>query len=99
MRAYSPTLTYSQAQGCITSTLTSGGNLDVAAAFNACGLGQIVSEGMAAYQAANSSPPAMQPSSSGPPAATLTPSASQRARLPKITKITSSTRRLDDHRR
>ncbi len=57
MRAYSPTLSYSQAQGCITSTLTNGGNLDVAAAFNACGLGQVVSEGMAAYQAANSSSP------------------------------------------
>ena len=57
MRAYAPTLTYSQAQGCITSTLASGGNLDVAAAFNACGLGQVVSEGMAAYRAANSSSP------------------------------------------
>ena len=53
MRAYSPTLTYSQVQGCITSTLANGGNLDVAAAFNACGLGQVVSEGMAAYRAAN----------------------------------------------
>ena len=39
MRAYSPTLSYSKAQGCITSTLANGGSLDVAAAFNACGLG------------------------------------------------------------
>jgi len=68
MRAYSPTLSYSQVQGCITSTLAVGGNLDVAAAFDACGLGQIVSEGMAAYRAANGSststaptPPAAQP--------------------------------------
>jgi hypothetical protein len=86
MRAYSPTLTYSRAQGCITSTLTSGGNLDVAAAFNACGLGQIVSEGMAAYRAANASP--TQPSSAGPPAATLTPTKTARRPEPKITKIT-----------
>jgi hypothetical protein len=86
MRAYAPTLTYSQAQGCITSTLTNGGNLDVAAAFNACGLGQIVSEGMAAYRAANASP--TQPGSPGPPAATLTPSKPARRPEPKITKIT-----------
>ena len=57
MRAYSPTLTGSQAQGCITSTLTSAGNLNVAAAFDACGLGEVVSEGMAAYQAANVAAP------------------------------------------
>ena len=38
MRAYSPTLSYSQAQGCITSTLTDGVDLNVAAAFDACGL-------------------------------------------------------------
>jgi hypothetical protein len=87
MRAYAPTLTYSQAQGCITSTLTNGGNLDVAAAFKACGLGAIVSEGMAAYQAANSSSPT-QPGSTGPPAATLTPTKPARQPEPKITKIT-----------
>jgi len=86
MRAYSPTLSYSQAQGCITSTLTSGGNLNVAAAFDACGLGQIVSEGTAAYQAANPAP--TQPSNTGPPAATLIPSKLARRPKPKITKIT-----------
>jgi hypothetical protein len=85
MRAYSPTLTDSQAQGCITSTLTSAGNLNVAAAFNACGLGQIVSEGTAAYQAAN--PPPAQPSNTGPAAATLIPSKPARRPEPKITKI------------
>ena len=83
MRAYSPTLGYSQAQGCITSTLTNGGNLDVAAAFDACGLGAIVSEGMAAYQAANAAP--TQPSNTGPPAGTLTPPTPKRP-TPKITK-------------
>lgn len=88
MRAYAPTLSYSQAQGCITSTLVNG-NLDVAAAFNACGLSQIVSEGTAAYQAANSAVPA-QPS--GPPAATLTPVS--RPRRPKILKITFRHHRL-----
>jgi subtilase family protein len=87
MRAYAPTLTYSQAQGCITSTLTNGGNLDVAAAFTACGLGAIVSEGMAAYRAANSSSPT-QPGSTGPPAATLSPTKPARQPEPKITKIT-----------
>jgi hypothetical protein len=65
IRAYSPTLTYSQVQGCITSTLANEGNLDVAAAFDACGLGQIVSEGMAAYRAANVAPPTT-PTSIGP---------------------------------
>lgn len=85
MRAYSPTLSYSQAQGCITSTLTNGGNLDVAGAFDACGLGAIVSEGMAAYQAANAAP--TQPSNTGPPAATLTPPTPKRP-TPKITRIT-----------
>jgi hypothetical protein len=94
MRAYSPTLSYSQAQGCITSTLTNGGNLDVAAAFTACGLGQIVSEGMAAYRAANSSPLATQPGSSGPSAATLAPKRKPAARLPRITRITFRGRRL-----
>jgi hypothetical protein len=87
MRAYSPTITYSQAQGCITSTATNGGNLDVAAAFNACGLGQIVSEGTAAYQAANSS----APKASGPPAATFTPAGPPR---PTITKVTFRRHRL-----
>ena len=86
MRAYSPTLSYSQVQGCITSTLTGGVNLNVAAAFNACGLGQIVSEGTAAYQAAN--PPPTQPSNTGPPAATLIPSKPARRAKPKITRIT-----------
>jgi Subtilase family len=85
MRAYSPTLTDSQAQGCITSTLTSAGNLNVAAAFNACGLGAIVNAGMAAYQAANPPPKASSP---GPPAATLTPTKAASRAKPKITKIT-----------
>ena len=87
MRAYSPTLSYSQAQGCITSTLANGGNLDVAAAFDACGLGQVVSEGMAAYRAANPAPP--QQSNTGPPAATLFPAkpAQQPRPEPEITKI------------
>jgi hypothetical protein len=85
MRAYSPTLTDSRAQGCITSTLTSAGNLNVAAAFNACGLGAIVNAGMAAYQAANPPPKASSP---GPPAATLTPTKAASRAKPKITKIT-----------
>jgi hypothetical protein len=85
MRAYSPTLTDSQAQGCITSTLTSAGNLNVAAAFNACGLGAIVNAGMAAYQAANPPPKASSP---GPPAATLIPTKAASRAKPKITKIT-----------
>ena len=85
MRAYAPTLSYSKAQGCMTSTLANGGNLDVAAAFNACGLGAIVSEGMAAYRAAN--PARTQPSNTGPPAATLFSAKPARQPEPKITKI------------
>jgi hypothetical protein len=92
MRAYSPTLTYSQAQGCIMSTLTSAGNLNVAAAFNACGLGQIIIEGMAAYQAANPAP--TQPSNTGPPAATLIPSRKAAAPKPKIIRISFKHHRL-----
>ena len=87
IRAYSPTLSYSQVQGCITSTLTNGGNLDVAAAFDACGLGAVVSEGMAAYRAANSSSSMTQPSSTGPPAATLFPAQPAHQPKPEITKI------------
>jgi hypothetical protein len=86
MRAYSPTLSYSQVQGCITSTLANGGNLDVAAAFDACGLGQVVSEGMAAYRAANPAP--TQPSNTGPPAATLFPAKPAQQPRPRITRIT-----------
>jgi Subtilase family len=85
MRAYSPTLGYSKVQGCIASTLANGGNLDVAAAFDACGLGQVVSEGMAAYRAANPAP--TQPSNTGPPAATLFPAKPARQPRPKITGI------------
>lgn len=86
MRAYSPTLSYSQAQGCITSTLVNGGSLDVTAAFDACGLGQVVSEGMSAYRAAN--PPPTQPSDTGPPAATLFPTKSVHHPRPRIIRIT-----------
>jgi Subtilase family len=93
MRAYSPTLSYSKAQGCITSTAANGGNLDVAAAFNACGLGAIVTEGMAAYRAANSSSPT-QPGSTGPPAATLFPAKPARRPEPRITRITFKGHRL-----
>jgi Subtilase family len=85
MRAYSPTLSYSKAQGCITSTLANGGNLDVAAAFDACGLGQVVSEGMAAYRAANPAP--TQPANTGPPAATLFPAKPGHRPEPRITKL------------
>jgi hypothetical protein len=92
MRAYSPTLTYSQAQGCITSTLTSAGNLNVAAAFDACGLGQMVSEGMAAYRAANPAP--TQPSNTGPLAATLFPAKPAQQPRPRITRITFRRYRL-----
>ncbi len=88
MRAYAPALSYSQAQGCITSTLANGGNLDVAAAFNACGLGQVVSEGMVAYRAANSSSLVIQPSNTGPPAAALFPAKPAQQPRPRITKIT-----------
>ena len=94
MRAYSPSLTVAEAQGCITSTLNRG-SLDVAAAFDACGLGQIVSEGMAAYQVANSPAPATLPQSgAAPPAATLTPTSKPAVSKPKIVKITFKKHRL-----
>ena len=67
MRAYSPTITVSQAEQCVTSTEVRGGNLDVAQAFRACGLGSIVDQGTAAYQAANT--PAPSPAAASPSAA------------------------------
>jgi hypothetical protein len=87
MRAYAPTLTYSQAQGCITSTLTNGVDLNVVGAFDACGLERIVNEGMAAYRAANSSSPTKQPGGSVPAAAILTPTRPPAARRPRIRRI------------
>ena len=60
IRAYNPTIGVTQAEQCITATEVRGGNLDTAAAFRACGLGAIVDQGNAAYQAANT-PPASQP--------------------------------------
>jgi hypothetical protein len=101
MRAYSPTITATQAQGCITSTLTNSGNLDVEAAFDACGLGAIVSEGMAAYRAANSTPstPSTPSASTGPSAATLPPETASavtkpKSAKPKIIRITFKDHRL-----
>ena len=93
MRAYSPTLTAAQAQGCITSTLVDGADLDVKAAYDACGLEQIVSEGTAAYQAANATPAAPQVSS-GPAAATLPTITEHPRREPKIERITFRHHRL-----
>lgn len=93
MRAYSPTITADRAQECITSTLAGGANLDVKAAFDACGLEQIVSEGTAAYQAANSTPLAAQ-GLPGPAAATLPTIRPHPPRKPKIERITFSRHRL-----
>ncbi len=82
IRAYAPTLTAAEAEGCLTSSEVNGGNLDAAGAFRACGLGQIVNEGMAAYEAANPPPtPAQSPSPSSlaiVPPARKTPTAAPR---------------------
>lgn len=51
MRAYSPQLTATQAEGCLISTAKDL-SIDVAAAFEACGLAQVVKEGQTAEQAA-----------------------------------------------
>ncbi len=93
MRAYSPTLTHAQVQGCITGTLTGGVDLNVAAAFDACGLGQIVNEGMAAYRAANSSSTS-SPTNSGPAAATLIQQHQPAAPRPRIVRVTFRRHRL-----
>jgi hypothetical protein len=52
IRAYSPQLTFTQAEACLTSTARSG-SIDVAAAFDACGLSQTVAEGEAAQRVAS----------------------------------------------
>ena len=93
MRAYSPTITAARAEGCITSTLAEGTNLDVKAAFDACGLEQIVNEGTAAYQAANSTHLAAQ-AIPGPAAATLPTFHPHAHRKPKIERITFRRHRL-----
>jgi hypothetical protein len=67
-------------------------NLGVTCPFSNSGLGQIVSEGMAAYQAANPAP--AQPSNTGPPAATLIPSRKAAAPKPKIVRISFKHHRL-----
>jgi hypothetical protein len=68
MRAYAPSLTATQAEQCLTSTTVNGGNLDAAAAFRACGLGAIVSQGFAAYQDATMpSSPLMPPAPASSP--------------------------------
>jgi hypothetical protein len=86
IRAYSPTIGAAQAQGCITSTLSNGDNLDVKAAFDACGLEQVVAEGTAAYDAANANT-ASATAESGPVAATLATENRRVVRKPKITGI------------
>jgi Subtilase family len=54
MRAYAPQLTYAKAEECLITTAKSG-SIDAAAAFEACGLSQVVSEGQAAEQVATGS--------------------------------------------
>jgi Subtilase family len=55
MRAYDPNLTMSQSETCLTSTATNGA-IDAAAAYQACGLSQIVQAGLTAQAGANSAP-------------------------------------------
>ncbi|HEY5198200.1 MAG TPA: S8 family serine peptidase [Solirubrobacteraceae bacterium] len=73
LRAYDPNLTAAEAEACLTSTVVSGGNLDAAAAFRACGVGIVVSEGMAAYEAAIATPPASTQAGQVPPPAAVPP--------------------------
>jgi hypothetical protein len=55
MRAYDPSLTMSQSETCLTSTATNGA-VNVASAYEACGLGQIVQAGLNAQARANEAP-------------------------------------------
>jgi Subtilase family len=71
IRAYAPQLTYRQAEECLTTTAENR-SIDVAAAFDACGLSQIVSEGQAAEQIATAS--SQQPSAGSNLVATKTAS-------------------------
>jgi hypothetical protein len=101
LRAYGPGLSVSQAEDCVTSTTESGGNLDAAAAFRACGLTPVVDEGMAAYEAATSSvprPAAPLRPSIAPPTKPTTPgvsgaSASGSARSPARPRVLHTTYR------
>jgi hypothetical protein len=52
MRAYGPELDVAHAEWCLTTTEVNGGNLDVAAAFQACGLADVVQAGLAATPSA-----------------------------------------------
>lgn len=72
MRAYAPTLTVAQAEQCIIESLKNGGNLDAAAAFNACGLAAIVQAGMAAMPSTSAN--ALDPPLVSPPIGVSRPS-------------------------
>jgi hypothetical protein len=69
MRAYNPALSWSAAEACLIST-AEWGAINVAVAFDACGLGGIVAEGRAAERAAVGSPLQASPrAATSPPAA------------------------------
>lgn len=51
MRAYAPQLSYARGEECLITTANHG-SVEAAAAFDACGLSQVVEEGQAAEQAA-----------------------------------------------
>jgi hypothetical protein len=70
MRAYSPGLSVNEAQDCVLSTAKNGGNLDVAAAFTACGLGAVVVAGLEARPDAAASTSSSAPSPAAPPPST-----------------------------
>lgn len=89
MRAYSPGLTATQAADCVSSTAVNGGNLDAAAAFRACDLGAVVSQGLAAYQAAMNA--ALKPSS---PSAAPAPGPAVHLGSSQVTSHTPGTSRL-----
>ena len=67
MRAYEPSLTDTQAEACLKDNEGSGGNLDAAAAFNACGLRRIVEAGLAAVPAPANPPTDAAATDSSPP--------------------------------
>ncbi len=85
MRAYSPALTFAQTEDCLTTTSTNR-RIDVAAAFEACDLGNVVTEArraLAAAQTPAGSVTVQDPSVTQSPAANTPPPDPTRTGLPR----------------
>jgi hypothetical protein len=96
MRAYSPGLSVSEAEDCVTSSAENGGNLYTARAFETCGLGQVVMTGTSAIPSAPNPAGAQQATHpaaalpmavSGRPVSTTTSTKADKIPRPKLVSV------------